>query len=240
MAQKQQTNTKCKKSKYILYRPPQKKLNKISLNIENKIVNETDQCKYLGVIMDKHMSWKPHITYVKSKLSKAIGIISKLRHNTPKHLVKSIYSAFFQPHIDYNNLNWGCASETNLLPIKTSLKKVVRIMTFSDFQAHSAPLFKELKILDLDKQIQFNLGKLFWKIEHEQLPPAILDIFKKVTHSGRVITSSFYRTTYKERFILNSGQQNWKLIPKEIKKQPKISLFSKQYKEHLLNHEIGK
>ena len=225
------------KSNYILFRPPQKKLGTISLKIENREIEEKAQCKYLGVILDRHMSWKPHIHYINSKLSKSIGIISKLRHNVPKHLIKSIYSAFFQPHIDYNILNWGCATETHLLPIKTSLKKVVRVMTFSDFNAHSSPLFKNLKILDLDNQILFNLGKLFWKTTHNQLPNPINDILKKVTRSGREIINTFCRTTYKERFILNTGQQNWKLVPKEIKEQPKISLFSTHYKKHLLDEQ---
>ena len=184
--------------------------------------------------MDKHLSWKPHIDYINTKLAKAIGIMSKIRYNIPKYLLNSIYYAFFQPHIDYNILNWGCATKHNTHPIEMSQKKIARIMTFSDYDAHTNVIFKNLKILDLDKQIQLNQGKLIWKAKQNQLPKPISAIFNKTTASGRITTNITCRTNYKERFLTNTCQENWKLIPEEIKNKNTLHLFSKHYKELLI------
>ena len=39
--------------------------------------------KYLGVLIDSHLSWRYHIDYISSKISKGVGIIARLRHYVP-------------------------------------------------------------------------------------------------------------------------------------------------------------
>ena len=36
--------------------------------------------KYLGILIDSHLSWKPQIDFVVKKIRRSIGILSKLRH----------------------------------------------------------------------------------------------------------------------------------------------------------------
>ena len=35
--------------------------------------------KFLGVLIDKHLTWKQHIDYIASKISKIVGLIERLR-----------------------------------------------------------------------------------------------------------------------------------------------------------------
>ena len=43
--------------------------------IGGSILTEIDEIKYLGVIIDKKLTWIPQITYVKNKVSKGISIM---------------------------------------------------------------------------------------------------------------------------------------------------------------------
>ena len=58
-----------------------------------------DQVKYLliGVIIDQHLSWKHHISYIALKISRNIGIISRLRHFVPLKTLLSIYNSLISP-----------------------------------------------------------------------------------------------------------------------------------------------
>jgi hypothetical protein len=47
--------------------------------------------KYLGVLLDEHLTWKHRIDYVASKISKTVGIIARLRHFVPFQVLTSIY-----------------------------------------------------------------------------------------------------------------------------------------------------
>ena len=40
----------------------------------------TDILKYIGVIINDKITWIPHITYVKNKVSNGIGILFKARN----------------------------------------------------------------------------------------------------------------------------------------------------------------
>ena len=63
------------KSSFILFHPPQKKVNQIYIQIHNKKITEKTHSKYLGVIMDKHL------TLIEQ--SKVLGIFTKIRYNMP-------------------------------------------------------------------------------------------------------------------------------------------------------------
>ena len=47
--------------------------------IDNYQLIQVNSAKYLGVIIDHKLNWIEHISYVKSKMSKAIGIMYKAR-----------------------------------------------------------------------------------------------------------------------------------------------------------------
>ena len=78
------------KSSFILFHPPQKKVNQTTLQIQNKIIPEKNHTKYLGVIMDKHLTWTEHINTIKTKLSKIIGILTKIRYIMPSMLLRTV------------------------------------------------------------------------------------------------------------------------------------------------------
>ena len=51
--------------------------------------------RYLGVYIDQHIHWNCHTSFLSSKLRKANGALSKLRHFVPKSLFKTVYYALF-------------------------------------------------------------------------------------------------------------------------------------------------
>jgi len=44
------------------------------INLNDNVLTEVDKCKYLGLMIDNNLTWRPHIDYVYSKLMKFIGI----------------------------------------------------------------------------------------------------------------------------------------------------------------------
>ena len=55
--------------------------------------------RYLGILIDSNLSWKFHIDYVCQKVSKTIGIIAKLRHFVPRHVLLTVYRSLILPYI---------------------------------------------------------------------------------------------------------------------------------------------
>ena len=67
------------KTNYILFRPRQKRITvSDTIALDNIAVQQVEVTKFLGVLLDQHLSWKYHTNHVAIKVSKTIGIISKL------------------------------------------------------------------------------------------------------------------------------------------------------------------
>ena len=62
---------------------------------------------YLGIMLDKHLSWKTHFAMVTGKLSKIKGILNRLKYIYPTNVLLTIYKSLFVPHINYGSLVWG-------------------------------------------------------------------------------------------------------------------------------------
>ena len=85
------------KSNFVIFHPSQKKVQyPINLIINNKILEEKKYVKYLGIIMDCNINWKQHIHELSKKVSRSIGILSKLRHYVPQSILIQIYYSIVQ------------------------------------------------------------------------------------------------------------------------------------------------
>ena len=47
----------------------------ISLNINNNVITEKSETKFLGVIVDNQLSWNAHIKHISNKISKSVAIL---------------------------------------------------------------------------------------------------------------------------------------------------------------------
>ena len=57
----------------MVFRPPQQRQKlEIPIQIDN-VIKSVKETVFLSVILDEHLSWKPHIVSVSRKISKSIG-----------------------------------------------------------------------------------------------------------------------------------------------------------------------
>ena len=92
MAQSKQIITNVAKTNYILFRPRQKPITvSDTITVDNIPVQQAEGTKFLGVLLDQHLSWKYHIYHVVKKVSKTIGIISKARFFLSSQSLLSLY-----------------------------------------------------------------------------------------------------------------------------------------------------
>ena len=107
--------------------------------------------KYLGILVDSTLTWKPHITQLSKKRSRSVGIFFKIRHYVTPETLKLLYYSLFYSFISYGISVWGLTHPTILEPLCKVQKKVVRTiaLSLSDKYSHSSPLFHNLELLQL-------------------------------------------------------------------------------------------
>ena len=164
---------------------------KISIKFDGVKLHPVDFVKYLGMFLDKFLSWDYHIRQLSNKLSRANGIISKLRYNAPLEVCLELYYAIFYSHMIYGCNLWGLTPrDENIDKIEKLQKKCVRIMTFSEYKAHTTPLFSSLKIVKVRDVIQMQHLKLVFEYKQNTLPDDLMSLFEVDTNIHSYSTSS--------------------------------------------------
>ena len=155
-----------KKTKCMTFHTCQKKIELLQLSIDGKPIEHVKYFKFLGILFDENLTWKCHINMVTNKLSKVIGILNRLKHVYPQNALLSIYHSLFATHLNYGLLLWG----THVNRVSKLQKKAVRIMSNSEYLAHSEPLFKTLKLLKIEDLYKLKLMKFYYNLSYNLLP----------------------------------------------------------------------
>ena len=72
---------------------------KIKLN--GKRLYSSDSVRYLGVKIDSKLNWKNHVNAIAPKLHRANAMLYKVRYFVNANVLKSIYYALLESHINY-------------------------------------------------------------------------------------------------------------------------------------------
>ncbi len=202
---------------YLIQRQKQKNNKNISIIFDKTQLVQKQSIKFLEVVVDEHLSWKSHISYIYKKVSKSTGIIFRCRYYLSNKTKLSLYYSLVYPYLTYCNIVWSSNYKTNLKRIYSLQKRIVRALTNSDFRAHTSPLFTQLKILDIYK---INL-----------LPPSFHNLFitSHQVHSYSTRSSNSYRShlckTNSKFTILFQGPKIWNSLPNDILKTETLSYF---------------
>ena len=64
------------KSKVVIFHPKYKKIKQnIEIKINQEVIKETNYAKYLGVLIDKNLTWNEHIQTINLKISRGNDIL---------------------------------------------------------------------------------------------------------------------------------------------------------------------
>ena len=106
--------------------------------------------KYLGVLIDYKLSWNNHIDTILLKISRTVGLLSKLRHFVPFSTLISIFHSLIAPYLRYGLIAWGQASKSQLNKLLVLQKRALRFIHFAKPRDHAIPLFINTKILPIN------------------------------------------------------------------------------------------
>ena len=153
----------------------------------------------------------------------------------------NLYYAFAYSYLIYCNMNWASNYPTLLEKISILQKRIMRLISFSGYRAPSLPVFRKLKVLNIQQICSFQTGIFMYKYCAGMLPSVFNDIFifNREVHSHYTRQSNFFHyfafNLNVAKFSIRSvGPKLWNTIPTYLK-DLSFYPFKKQYKQLLLN-----
>ena len=133
--------------------------------------------KYLGVTLGYMLTFKSRIKVLETNLSKAVGIICKLKFVLLKDALIKLYYALFHPHLFYGLVIWVSTYPSYLMKINTHQNQVVKLVGDGAFQDRATSFFYKLNIPKLTNLYKIEISKLMYNIVHR--PQYLLKSFSK-------------------------------------------------------------
>ena len=90
------------KTKFMVFRMRNKVVSYLDLQINGNTIERVTQFNFLGLILHDSLSWDKHINHISLKVSKAIGILYRLKSIYPHRvLLITLYNTLILPHFNY-------------------------------------------------------------------------------------------------------------------------------------------
>ena len=204
-------------------------------------IEETPSYKYLGVIIDNRLSWKPQIDKMCTKLSSVCGIISKVRYILDRKSLLLIYNSLVESRLRYGILSWSTASNQLLDRLRVLQNRALRFIDFSPIGTTLLPIYAQFKVLPLSNLIELQRATYMFSFDKNDLPLVFRSYCKKPTHhyNTRFSEANFsipsHKTRLSETSIKFIGPTIWSKIPIDLKKLQFRKTFSNKLKDLYLN-----
>jgi len=117
------------------------------LHFEGKAIPMETHIKYLGLILDKRLTWGPHLKATRKKLNSRLHLLRPiLKSNLSLNNKIIIYKSMLRPIWAYGVQIWGCAKPSQIKTIQAFQSITLRLLTSAPWYVTNNCLHKDLKI----------------------------------------------------------------------------------------------
>ena len=174
------------RSNFVMFCPHQKKItyqptiNLFDNNSQHLVALECKTyLKYLGVLIDQHLSWKHHIDHIALRISKTVGIIARLCHHVLFSILCNLYRLLISPYLSYGVVAWVRAAKYLINKLLLLQKRAFRLTYFTDKQQHAISLFLKSNFLSIQMIYFEKTASLMYDISTNEAPSLIQQLFTK-------------------------------------------------------------
>jgi len=161
---------------------------------------------------------------VKGKISKGLGVIIRIRHYIPNHILFNLYYTLVHPYFTYCNIIWATGNSTSLNELFLLHKKEMRLITNSEWREHTLPMFNRPRVLTVFDINKLQIACFMYKAHHRQIPGYLnhffivnSDLHTYNTRQSSDIHISYSRTNVRQLSIVIYGAKIWNSIDDSLK-----------------------
>jgi len=116
----------------------------------------TSYVKFLGVLIEPNLTFKSHIKAIGKKISYSLFMLKNAKKILSVKSLTQLYYSLIHCHLLYAINTWSSAPEKYLKELQVKQKQAIRCISLSQYNAHTEPIFKNLKILPFKDLILIN------------------------------------------------------------------------------------
>ena len=171
----------------------------IKTYLNNTLISQTSAANYLGITIDTDLKFHNHIVLLEHKISRTIGILSKLRHFLPQSTLLKIYYALIHSQLMYGLPIWGSTFPSYINKLKSLQNKAVKTIGGGSSLESPTKFFNKFSILKLNDLFKMEVAKIVHSHFTNNLPSKLSKFFtltKNISSRATRATESSRNTLY--------------------------------------------
>ena len=231
------------KTEYLIIGTPQQrsKLTASSIHFQGNILAPSDSTRNLGVLFDKDLSLKKHISSVCKTSYYQIRQIRQVRSSLDRNSAIVLANSLVSSKLDYcNSLYYGlpAVSLDRLQKVQNSLARVV--VPSARRHHHITPILHELHWLPIRQRVDFKIASLTYKTLLIKQPSYLFELLTPYVPTRNLrsldkhlLTVPDIRSANGRRSFAFAAPTIYNSLPLQLRSCQSLSLFLSGLKTHL-------
>ena len=115
----------------------------LSIQFKNKHLERVNSFKFLDLTINEHLSWKPHMQWLRQKLRCSYHVINKVKQYLDKSSLLTLYHSLINIYVQYCVISWCHGNITTVQKLRkvstkaNNLIKTKKQKNSNVFQKHN-------------------------------------------------------------------------------------------------------
>ena len=142
----------------------------LNIYYNNALTEMCASSKYLGINLDTKLDFKSHIANIETKISRSVGILSKLRFLFSSSTLLLLYFTLIHTHLFYGIPLWGCTFGSYLKKLQSLQNKAIRIISNTSRRSSITKQYHNLGVLKIIDLYTYEVAKLMHQHTMQKFP----------------------------------------------------------------------
>ena len=197
-------------------------------------IERVGEIKFLGVYYDQNLNFKRHIRYLSQRLASLSSLFYRVKDIMPQNVLKIMYHAHVSSLLNYCNVIWANTYPSHLSSLVSIQKRIIRNICRADFLAHTAPLFRHLKIFNIENIRKLSLAMHYFNY-HTDYQQALIPNHAYQTRHRHQLRPPIHSTRLFENSFLYHTPRYWNEIQRSIPAQALNELNKASFRHRIKN-----
>ena len=165
------------KTQFLLLRKPNVHAD-CSLQFCNSRIQQSQQAKYLGIIIDEHLSFQQQVSHIRSKVNAKVNAFRRCRHHLSARAKRTFYLAFVQSTLEYaSNAYVHCLRQTTYNALISIANRAIRTVFGFPPSASIQPILARQHLTPLNIRYAANLYVFLHRCINARASPLLCRLF---------------------------------------------------------------
>ena len=212
----------------------------LNININNAQLEIVNCFKYLGCIIDEHLTFSEHFKYITNKMAKKINILGRMSKSLSSWTKLNIYKTIVAPHLYFCSTLLFLMNNSEIDSLQKIQNKALRITLGCNKYTRRTDMLNITNLLSVRQTVTLNTMLFIYKMINQLVPQHLLnncrfvkDIHEYHTRSRNKFYLDRLSTSYNQNTLFYKGLKQYNDLPDIIKNCDNLKSFKRSCTDYI-------